>query len=334
MARSTPASPARAPRPPVSPFAAGAGLLTIYLVWGSTYLAIAVVVETMPPLLSAGVRFLVAGALVLAWCTLRGKLRRERPTLRQWGAATVVGTLLLLGGNGMVMLAEQRIPSGVTALLIGTLPIWMALLDGIVNRRGVSRLVVAGLIGGLAGVAVLVVPGSDLGAVEPIGAALAITASLSWAIGSLYARGDRLPRGQLLSTGMEMLCGGVVLTLAGLGLGELRDLDAARFSTESLLALAYLVVVGSLIGFTVYIWLLQNVATSTVATYAYVNPVVAVILGWLVLSEPITLRTVIAAAVIIGAVAAMVRGRPQAPVPREHDEPIAAARTTAEAAAD
>ena len=311
MPSSTPTSPARAPRAPVSTVAAAGGLSTIYLVWGSTYLAIALVVQTMPPLLSAGARFLVAGALVLAWCWLRGAFRAERPTLRQWGAATVVGTLLLLGGNGMVMLAEQRIPSGVTALLIGTLPIWIALLDGIVNRRAVSRFVVVGLVAGLAGVAILVVPGADLGAVEPLGAAMAIGASVSWAAGSLYARGDRLPRGQLLATGMEMLCGGAVLALAGLALGELGAVDPARFSTESLLALGYLVIVGSLVGFTVYLWLLQNVATSTVATYAYVNPVVAVLLGWLFLGESVTLRTVFAAVIIIGAVAAMVRGRPQ-----------------------
>ncbi len=310
MARAAPASPARAPRQPPSTLAAAGGLLTIYLVWGSTYLGIAVVVQTMPPLLAAGVRFLIAGAAVLAWCWLRGAFRAERPTVRQWGAATVIGALLLLGGNGMVMLAEQRIPSGVTALLIGTLPIWMTLLDGIVNRRGVSWLVLVGLVAGLAGVAILVVPGADLAAVEPIGAALAVGASLSWAVGSIYARGDRLPRGQLLATGMQMLCGGAVLAVAGIGLGEVGAVDPARFSTESLLAFAYLVVVGSLIGFTVYIWLLQNVATSTVATYAYVNPIVAVLLGAVFLGEEITLRTVVAAVIIIGAVAAMVTGRP------------------------
>ena len=294
------------------PLAAAAALVTIYLVWGSTYLAIAVVVQTLPPLLAAGVRFLVAGVLLLAWCAWRGTLWRARPTLGQWGAAAVVGGLLLLGGNGFVMLAEQRIPSGVTALLVGIVPIWIALLDALVNRHGVSKLVVFGLLAGLAGLAVLVVPASDLSAIDPLGAGMVVVASLSWAAGSLYARGDRLPSAQLVATGMEMLAGGVLMTLAGMGIGELGRLDPATFSAASLLALLYLVVIGSLVGFTVYIWLLQNLPTSTVATYAYVNPVVAVLLGWLFLREEVTIRTLIAAAVIIGAVVAMIRGRPQA----------------------
>ena len=321
MSRPNPVPVLRA-RKPVSPLAAAAGLVTIYLVWGSTYLAIAIVVDTMPPLLAAGIRFAFAGVLVLAWCWLRGSFREERPTLRQWGAATIVGGLLLLGGNGLVNLAELRIPSGVTALLVGTLPIWMALLDGIVNHRGVSKLVILGLVAGLAGVAILVVPGSDLAAIEPLGALMAVGASLSWAVGSIYARGDRLPRIQMLSTGMQMLTGGGLLMLVGAGTGELAGLDTTRFSRDSVIALAYLVIVGSLIGFSVYAWLLQNVATSTVATYAYVNPVVAVVLGWLFLSEPITLRTLIAAVIIVGSVAAMVRGRPHDPVPSEEPEGV------------
>lgn len=327
MSRHNPAPVSRAPRKPVSPLAAAAGLLTIYVVWGSTYLAIAIVVDTMPPLLAAGGRFALAGLMVLAWCWIRGSFREERPTLRQWGAATIVGGLLLLGGNGLVNLAELRIPSGVTALLVGTLPIWMALIDGVVNHRGVSKLVILGLVGGLAGVAILVVPGSDLAAIEPIGALMAVGASLSWAIGSIYARGNRLPRIQLLSTGMQMLTGGGLLMLAGAATGELFGLDASRFSTDSIVALVYLVLVGSLIGFSVYAWLLQNVATSTVATYAYVNPVVAVLLGWLFLSEPITLRTIVAAVIIVGSVAAMVTGRPHAPAPSEEPEPVATTPT-------
>ena len=323
-------SPARAP---VSAFAAAGGLLTIYLVWGSTYLAIALVVETMPPLLSAGVRFVIAGLMVLAWCTLRGAFRgerrAERPGLREWSDATIVGVFLLLGGNGMVMLAEERIPSGVTALLVGTLPIWLALMDGIVTRRGVSRLVVFGLVAGLAGVAILVVPGSDLAAVEPIGAAMAVGASVSWAVGSLYARQGRQPHNQLVATGMQMLCGGVALVLGGVALGELTRVDPATFSRDSLLALAYLVVVGSLVGFTVYMWLLQNVATSTVGTYAFVNPVVAVLLGAIFLAEPITLRTLIAAAIIVGSVAAMVLGRPRSDVTDAAEtQPALAPRTS------
>ena len=305
-------SPATAGRP--SAVSIGTALLTVYLVWGSTYLAIAIVVDTLPPLIAAGIRFLIAGGLVIGWCWWRGAFRDVRPTPTQWASATVVGALLLLGGNGMVMLAERSVPSGVTALLIGTVPIWLAVLDAVVNRRGVSRLVVFGLLAGLTGVAILVLPGSQIAAIDPLGAGMAVAASLSWAAGSLYARGAALPRSQLAATGMQMLTGGALLGLAGLAFGEARGLDAARFSTESLLALGYLVIAGSLVGFTAYIWLLQHAPTSTVATYAYVNPVVAVALGWAVLDEPITPQTLIAAAIIIGAVAAMVRGRPQTPV--------------------
>lgn len=321
MPRQSRAPLPRAERKPVSFVAAAAGLVTLYFVWGSTYLAIALVIETMPPLLTAGVRFALAGVLVLAWCWARGSFRAERPTLRQWGSATIVGGLLLLGGNGLVNLAELRIPTGVTALLVGTLPIWMVVLDAAVTRRGVSKLVIIGLLGGIAGVAILVVPGADLSAIEPIGALMALGSSVVWAVGSLYARGARLPRTQLLSTGMQMLTGGALLAIAGAAMGEFGTLDVDRFSTESLLALAYLVVAGSLLAFSVYAWLLQNVATSTVATYAYVNPVVAVVLGWLVLAEPITLRTIVAAAIIIGSVAAMVSGRPHASDPSEEAGP-------------
>lgn len=315
-----PGSASAAARP--FPWRASIALLAVYVIWGSTYLAIAFVVQTMPPLLSAGIRFIVAGLIFLGWCALRGAFRQERPTLRHWAAAAIVGGLLLLGGNGLVMLAQERIPSGVAALLVGTLPIWLAVLDGVVNRQGVSRLVVAGLVAGLLGVAILVVPGANLEAVEPIGAAMVIGASLSWAVGSLYARGATLPKSRILSTGMEMFAGGLLLTLVGAAFGEVARVDFAAFSMASLVAVLYLIVFGSLVAFTAYTWLLSNVATSTVSTYAFVNPLVAVALGWLILSEPITPRTIIAGAVIIAAVVAMVYGRPHAPdtepEPSEH----------------
>jgi drug/metabolite transporter (DMT)-like permease len=296
-------------------------LLLVYIVWGSTYLAIAVMIETLPPLLTAGVRFIAAGLLVLGGLLLHarfwpGAQPIERPSRVHWRTAFIVGTLLLLGGNGGVVLSELTIPSGVAAVLVATLPIWMAVFDAILSRRRLSGLVIGGLVAGLVGVAVLLAPLEDLEALDPLGVALVVGAAISWAVGSLYARRAPLPRSTLLGTGMEMLGGGIALLIGGMLLGELGRIDVASFSTRSLLAVVYLVLIGSIVGYTAYTWLLANVQVSLVATYAYVNPVVAVALGALFLGEEITLRTLIAGVVILGAVVAMVSGRP-----REAEEP-------------
>ncbi|MGH2357892.1 MAG: EamA family transporter, partial [Candidatus Limnocylindria bacterium] len=307
-----------------STVAVAAALLTVYLVWGSTYLAIAVMIETLPPLLAAGVRYGTAGLLMLAFLLVRAWLRRprpdaqpsERPSAAHWRSALIIGALLLLGGNGGVVLAERSIPSGVAAVLIATTPIWLAIFDAISTRRRPSALVVGGLAAGIVGVGVLVVPVEGLDQLDPFGVGLVVVAAITWAIGSIYARRAPLPRSALLGTGMEMLAGGAALLAAGTLLGEPAATDVAAFSTRSLLAIAYLIVFGSILAFSAYTWLLANVPVSTVATYAYVNPIVAVTLGAVFLSEEITPRTIVASVVIVGAVVAMVSGRP-----READEP-------------
>ena len=308
-------SPAR--RPP-STVAVVVALLTVYLVWGSTYLAIAVMIETMPPLLAAGVRYGSAGLIMLAGVVAFRRLRRsrepdERPTAAHWRSAAIIGTLLLLGGNGGVVLAELTIPSGMAAVLIATLPISLAVLDAVITRRRPSGLVIGGIVAGVVGVAVLLVPVEGLDALDPAGVALALGAELSWAIGSIYARHAPLPRSNLVATGMEMLAGGAALVIAGSLLGEIGRTDVSDFSVRSLLAISYLIVFGSIVAFTAYTWLLANVPVSTVGTYAYVNPIVAVALGAIILSEPITIRTLVATVLIIGAVVTMLSGRPREP---------------------
>ncbi len=301
--------------------AVATALLIVYVVWGSTYLAIAIVVETLPPLLSAGLRFAFAGSVMIGALAAHAQFRRaaaplEHPTRVQWRSAFIIGALLLLGGNGSVALAEQLIPSGVAAVLVATVPIWLAVFDAVLSRRRPSGLVVGGLVAGITGVAILLAPVDGIQALDPLGVALVVVAAIAWAAGSLYARRAPLPRSQLLGTGMEMLAGGIVLVLGGVLIGEIGRTDVASFSAESLLALAYLVMFGSLVAFTAYSWLLANVPVTTVGTYAYVNPTVAVVLGAIVLGEAITPRTLIATAIIIGAVVAMVSGRP-----RETEEP-------------
>lgn len=305
-----------AARPRPSTAAVVTALLLVYVVWGSTYFAIAVMIETLPPLLAAGVRYGVAGVLMLGVLVIHARLRPsaepvERPTAAHWRSAFVIGTLLLLGGNGGVVLAELRIPSSVAAVLVATVPIWLAVFDSILTRRPPTLLVVGGLVAGIVGVAVLLVPVDGLDRLDPIGVALVVVGALCWAAGSLYARRAPLPRSGLLATAMEMMAGGVALLGGGLLLGEAGRTNVSTFSGESLLAVAYLIVFGSIVAFTAYTWLLANVSVSTVGTYAYVNPIVAVGLGALLLSEPITPRTIVATVLIIGAVVAMLGGRPR-----------------------
>lgn len=291
-------------------------LLVVYLVWGSTYLGIAVVIQTMPPLLTAGVRYGIAGLIMLIGFVALARLRPEswrleRPTAAQWRSAVIIGLLLLLGGNGGVVLGELYIPSGMAAVLVAMEPMWLAGIDAVLTRRRPSALAIGGIIAGIVGVAVLLVPVEGLEGFDPLGVGLVVVAGLTWAAGSIYVRHASLPRSGVLGTGMEMLAGGGALLIGGILLGELGRTDVSSFSTESIVALAYLVVFGSIVAFTAYTWLLANVPVSVVATYAYVNPIVAVALGALILSEPITPRTLIAAVIIIGAVVAMVSGRPR-----------------------
>ena len=275
----------------------------VYVVWGSTYLAIAIAVQTLPPLFYSGVRFAIAGLILAGWLALRGvDLRISR---RELGGAAAVGMLMLAGGNGLVSLAERTVPSGVAALIVASIPLWIVVYRMIAGER-VGRDLLAGVLLGLVGVAVLVVPGGLNGTVDPVGALMLFGATLSWALGTFLSPRVETPRNALVSTAYQMLAGGVVLVVAALGNGEVAQLDPATFSARSLIAFAYLVVFGSLVAYTAYTWLLQNASVSLVSTYAFVNPVVAVVLGALILSEPITPTIVVGAAVIVVAVAFIV----------------------------
>lgn len=284
-------------------------LCAVYVIWGSTYLAIRVAIETLPPLLMASVRFLVAGGLLYAWAIRRGRAAADRPGRRQWGAAAVVGGALLLGGNGGVVLAEQRISSGLAALLVSTVLLWMALVGWIFFRERLPGVAVAGLVIGFAGTALLVGPSDGARGTDLVGSLLVVGAALSWAAGSLYARSASLPRRPMVATSMEMLCGGALLGITGLLRGELAQVDLGAVSARSALALGYLIVFGALAGFSAYRWLLGVTRTSLVSTYAYVNPVVAVFLGWLILNEPVTPRTIAGGAIVVIAVALIVTAR-------------------------
>ncbi len=304
-----PPAVASAARP--SPARIWTALGVVYLVWGSTYLAIRVAVGTLPPLSMAAVRFLVAGALLAAVTGVRGDWADGPVGLREWRAAAIVGAALLLGGNGAVVTAERRIPSGVAALLVAVLPFWVALIDRVWFGRRLGRRATLGLGLGFAGVALLLGdPGA--GGVDLRGALLCLGASASWAAGSVYARTAPLPRRPLVATSMEMLAGGAFLALAGAVSGELAAVRPAAFSTSSLFALAYLVVFGSLLAFSTFVWLLHNAPLPLVSTYAYVNPVVAVLLGWALIGEPLTPRMALAAAIVVLGVALVAGGVPAA----------------------
>lgn len=276
-------------------------LAAVYLIWGSTYLAILFAIETLPPFLMASARFLFAGGLLYAWARWKGA---PRPSLAHWRSAALIGMFLLLGGNGGVVWAEQRVESGLAALLVSTEPLWIVLLVWLLpgGHRPTMR-VVTGLLLGFAGLVLLVNPGSTTGGVDLLGAAVIVLAALSWAWGSLYGQRAKLPESPLLTTGIQMLCGGGLLFLASLVTGEPAGFDPAAVSLKSMLALGYLVVFGSLVAFTAYVWLLRAASPVLVSTYAYVNPVVAVFLGWALAGEPLTAGTLIAAAVILSGVA-------------------------------
>lgn len=301
--------------------AVAAALGTVYLLWGSTYLAIAYVVESLPPLLAAGARFVTAGLLLIGFVVAHDRWRAARglsrlhpprwPRAFEWRTAFIVGSLLLLGGNGMVSLAEKTIPSGIAAVLIATTPIWLSVFDALLTRRMPSLLAIGGLLVGLVGVAILLLPSKGIDALDPVGIGILVVAAISWASGSHYARRGRLPANQLLGTGMEQLAGGIVLLAVAVAVGEAGAFDASKVTTASLVGLAFLIVFGSLVAFTAYVWLLNHVAVTTVATYAYVNPVVAVALGIAFRGETLSFRSLAAAALIIGAVVAMVSGRPR-----------------------
>lgn len=285
-----------------------AALGTIYLVWGSTYLGIALAIETLPPLLMGGARFLVAGAILYA-VARRFDSAGSRPDRRQWRAALLTGTLLLSIGNGGVSWAQQTVPSGVAALVIASIPLWIVVLDRIFFGARLTWPAAVGVAVGFAGVAVLVSAGAS-GGVDLVGGLALVAAASGWATGTLLSRGQTLTVPPLVGAGMQMLAGGAVLLIAGVATGELGALHLSQVSARSIGGLLYLVLFGSLLAFSAYVWLLRNARTSLVATYAYVNPVVAVTLGSLVLGEAIGVRMLVAGGVIVAAVALIVSAAP------------------------
>ncbi|MFE3285661.1 EamA family transporter, partial [Streptomyces sp. NPDC059233] len=279
-------------------------LALVYVVWGSTYLGIRVVVETMPPFLSAGARFITAGLLLVAAVAWRFGPAALKATRAQVASAVLVGLLLILGGNGLVVLAETSVPSGLAALLVAAVPMWVVVLRAGTGDRPPRR-TLGGVLVGLAGLAVLTSPGIG-GAVRLSGVLLVVAGSVLWSLGSFSASKLSLPGNPFTGSAYQMLAGGIGGVVVGLVRGEHRGLDPAAYSTASWLALGYLVVFGSLVGFTAYVWLLQAAPLSLVSTYAYVNPVVAVVLGWLILDEALTWPIVVGGAVVVAAVGVIV----------------------------
>jgi drug/metabolite transporter (DMT)-like permease len=292
-----------------------AAFAAIYVIWGSTYLAILIAIQTLPPLLMAGARFLIAGLILLAWAWRTAPLA---PTRRQLRNAAIVGLLLLVGGNGAVVLAEQLVPSGLAALIVATLPFWMVLLEW--ARPGGTKPsfgVVIGLILGLVGLGVLIGPavmhpdtvGRANNGISIVGVVILMIGEIAWATGSLLARHMDLPRSAPLATSIEMLAAGVVFLVVSTLTHEPEFFDVARVSGQSVAGLIYLITFGSIVAFSAYTWLLKVSTPAKVATYAYVNPVVALFLGWAFAGERLSLRTGIASAIIIAAVAAITTAR-------------------------
>jgi len=286
--------------------------LAVYIIWGSTYFAIRVGLESFPPLLLAGARHIGAGVLLTALFWRSGL----RPTRAQWITAAVTGVLMLFGGNGGVCWAEQSVPSGITALLVATVTLWMVLVDWLrPDGHRPSAQVLVGIVIGFAGLLVLVGPArlGNSGRVDPIGAGVLVLASLSWACGSLYSKHGSLPGSPLLGAGMQGLWGGATLWIVGLFAGEARHFHLASITMRSWLAVAYLVFFGSCIGFSAYLYILKKSTAARVATYAFVNPIVAVILGWAVGGEGLSARTLIAGSVILTAVILVITARHHEP---------------------
>jgi len=283
-----------------------AALVTVYLVWGSTYLAIAVANRSLPPLLMLSARFLIAGALLYGWSLRSGDVAAERPGKRQWLSAAAVGALLLVVDTGGIAWAEQRVASGVAALLVASVPLFIALLDRAFFGIKLGFGAAAGIATGLLGVGLLVGPSAKI---DALGAGVILVGAFSWAAGSVYSRVAPLPRRPLLSAAMQMLCAGVLLAVAGLAMGEGSRIRLGAVSAASLAAVAFLIVFGSLVAFTAYTWLLKNASASLLSTYAYVNPAVAVFLGWALVGEHVGSKEIAAGVVILSSVALLVFGR-------------------------
>lgn len=294
--------PSMIQKPRASLAAIWAAMFVIYIVWGSTYLAIRFSVETIPPFITAATRFLLAGGVLMAF---RLKAGDTLPTWHEWRGSTVLAFFLLLGGNGAVTWAEQNVPSGLAALMVSSAPLWMLLLEAVLpNGRRPTRRAIAGVILGFTGILLLFWPGhGSLMNINPAGALALVYASVSWAFGSVYSRQLDLPKSPWMGAAAEMLSGGILLLIVGGLTGDFGRLAQAEISTTSLLGLLYLTLFGSLVAFTAYTWLLRVAPTSLVSTYAYVNPLVALLLGVVIGNEILSPRSLLAAAIILGSVA-------------------------------
>lgn len=280
----------------------------VYFIWGSTYLAIRIAIETMPPLLMAGVRFLIAGGVLYGWLAARGET--TRPTTRQWIDASLLGLLFFLGGNGAVCWAETRVPSGLAALLVAMIPIWIVLFDWM--RRGGTRptaAVLTGVVAGFLGVALLVGRHGPEGGIDHAGAFVLTLGPVAWALGTVLSRRMAHTRSHLQSGAMQMLTGGAALSVAGLALGEGAQFHPAAISARSIAAMLYLILAGSIVAFSAYNWLLQGSSPARVGTYAFVNPIVAVAMGWAFGGEALGTNTMIAAVFILAGVVLIVCSR-------------------------
>jgi drug/metabolite transporter (DMT)-like permease len=299
-----------------------AAFAAIYLIWGSTYLAILYAIETIPPFLMAGTRFIVAGGALYMWSRLTGP---ERPSRAVWVAMGVTGVSMLAVGNGAVTWSEQRIPSGLAALFVASVALWMVLLE-FLRKHGTrpTRWSIVGLLLGFGGVALLVGPAAltDARDLDVFASLVLLGASLSWAAGSVYSRVLPRPKSAPLGSGMQMLAGGIALLLVGVSSGEIGRLNVGAVTAQSALSLGYLIIFGSLIGFTAYAWLLRVSTPAAVATYAYVNPIVAMFLGWLVAGEQFGIRMIVAAAIILSGVALINRASRKPASATERRAPI------------
>jgi drug/metabolite transporter (DMT)-like permease len=292
-----------------------AGFLVIYLTWGSTYLAVRLAIETVPPFLMVGVRSLIAGLLLCALAHARGA---SLPTRTEWRGALIVGLLFFVGCHGLLAWAQRGVETGFAALMLATVPLWVPLLDWLRGARPTGR-VVAALAIGFLGVALLIGASRGLSAAgsDPLAVAVLLVSALSWALGSVLARALALPKSVTQAAGLELLLGGAVLLGVSVASGELAGFDVGAVSGRSALAIAWLAVVGSVLGFTVYGWLLRVAPPARVATYAYVNPVVAMALGWWLLGEPVTVAMLVASALILAAVVVALADRPLGPALRQ-----------------
>lgn len=288
-------------------------LSVVYLVWGSTYLAIELAISAIPPMLLMAVRFALAGATLYWWASRRGDRLGDRPTGRQWRNAVVTGSMLLVGGTGLVALSIEWISSGTAALIAATVPVWMALFGRVMFGDRLTSRATLGLVVGLFGIAILVDPAGG----QVFGMLLALAGAVTWALGSMRSRIVAAPSRPLVAASMEMLGASVVFLIVALVRGEHLLIDIAAIDRSAIISVLYLTTAGSIVAFSAYRWLLLNVSSTLVGTHAYVNPVVAVALGWLVVGDQLTTRMLLAGGVVVVATALVVTGRPEVPVPAQ-----------------